>query len=110
MIIKELETLIHAVKIYSQDIGIEFGIEKCAMLVMKSSKQHMIDGMELPITTKLECPEKMKPTNTWVSWRLTPSNKCKRKTRFKKNISGELDKTLQQKSHQRNKYLGCTPR
>ena len=28
---KELETLIHAVRIYSQDIGMEFGIEKCAM-------------------------------------------------------------------------------
>ena len=35
---KELETLIHAVRIYSQYIGIEFGIEKCTMLVMKSSK------------------------------------------------------------------------
>ena len=35
---KELETLIHAVGIYSQDIGIEFGIEKCAMLAMKSGK------------------------------------------------------------------------
>ena len=28
---KELETLIQAVRIYSQDIGMEFGIEKCAM-------------------------------------------------------------------------------
>ena len=27
---KELETLIHAVRIYSQDIGMEFGIEKCS--------------------------------------------------------------------------------
>ena len=35
---KKLETLIHAVRIYSQDIGMEFGIEKCAMLVMKSGK------------------------------------------------------------------------
>ena len=26
----------------------EFGIEKCAMLVMKSSKQHLTDRMELP--------------------------------------------------------------
>ena len=34
---KELETLIHAVRIYSQDIGMEFGIEKSDMLVMKSS-------------------------------------------------------------------------
>ena len=45
---KELKTLIHAVRIYSQDIGMEFGIEKCAMLVMKSGKRHMTDGMELP--------------------------------------------------------------
>ena len=44
---KEVETLIHAVRIYSQDIGMEFAIEKCAMLVMKSGKQHMTDGMEL---------------------------------------------------------------
>ena len=34
---KELETLIHAVRIYSEDIGVEFGMEKCAMLVMKST-------------------------------------------------------------------------
>ena len=38
---KELETLIHTVRIYSQDIGIEFGIENGAMLVMKSSKRHL---------------------------------------------------------------------
>ena len=25
----------------------EFGIEKCVMLVMKRSKRHMTDGMEL---------------------------------------------------------------
>ena len=45
---KELETLIHPNRIYSQDIGMQFGIEKCAMLVMKSGKQHMTDGIELP--------------------------------------------------------------
>ena len=32
---KELETLIHTVGIYSQDIGMEYGIEKCALLIMK---------------------------------------------------------------------------
>ena len=50
---KELETLIHAVRIYNQDIGMEFGIEKCAMLVVKSGKQHLIDGMELPNQDKI---------------------------------------------------------
>ena len=42
---KNLETLIHAVRIYSQDIGIEFSIEKCAMLVRKTGKRHITDGM-----------------------------------------------------------------
>ena len=50
---KELETLIHAVRIYSQDIGMEFGIEKCTMLVMKSGKQNLTDGMELPNQDKI---------------------------------------------------------
>ena len=44
---KELETLIHTVRIYSQDIRMEFGIEKCALLVMKSGKRHLTDGIEL---------------------------------------------------------------
>ena len=50
---KELETIIHAVRIYSQDIGMEFGIEKYAMLVMKSGKRHLTDGMELPSQDKI---------------------------------------------------------
>ena len=32
---KELETLEQTIEIYRQDIGIEFGIKKCAMLIMK---------------------------------------------------------------------------
>ena len=35
---KELETLIHTIRIYSQNMGMELGIEKCALLVRKSSK------------------------------------------------------------------------
>ena len=50
---KELETLIHAVRIYSQDIGMEFSIGKCAILVMKSGKQYINDGMELPNQDKI---------------------------------------------------------
>ena len=61
---KELETRIHTVRIYSQDIGMEFGIEKCALLVMKSGKQHLIDGIELQIKTRSERSQKTRPTNT----------------------------------------------
>ena len=45
---KELETLIHNVRIYSQDIRMEFRMEKYAMLIRKSGKGHTTDGMEQP--------------------------------------------------------------
>ena len=34
-------------KICIQDIGMEFDIEKCAMQIMKSGKQHMTEEIEL---------------------------------------------------------------
>ena len=37
---KDLEALIDAVRIYNQDIGMGFSIEKYAMIVMKSGKWH----------------------------------------------------------------------
>ena len=36
---KELETLIQTIRIYSQEIGMEFGIQKCAMLKAESNKR-----------------------------------------------------------------------
>ena len=35
---KDLESLVQAIRIYSQDIGMEFSIEKCTMLTMKNGK------------------------------------------------------------------------
>ena len=51
---KELEILMHTVRIYSRDIGMEFGIEKCTMLAMKSGKQQLTDGMEEPNQDKIK--------------------------------------------------------
>ena len=45
---KKLETLIQVMRIYSQDIGMEFGVEKCVMLIMKRRKRHMTYGIDLP--------------------------------------------------------------
>ena len=50
---KELETLIQTVRIYSQYIGMEFGIEKRTMLVVKSNKPHMLEGVEQPNEYKI---------------------------------------------------------
>ena len=44
----KLETLTQTIKIYIQDIGMEFSIEKCAMLIMIKSKRETKSGIELP--------------------------------------------------------------
>ena len=44
---KECETLIHIYKIYSDDIEVEFCMEECAMLIMKSGKRELTEEREL---------------------------------------------------------------
>merc|ERR1712080_4637 len=45
---KQVNTLVQTVRIFSTDIGMEFGISKCAVLVMKRGKMSNCDGIELP--------------------------------------------------------------
>ena len=45
---KGLDSLVQTVRVLSKDIGMEFGIEKCTMLVMKKGKIVKSVGIELP--------------------------------------------------------------
>ena len=45
----ELYSLAEATRIYSQNIGMEYGISKCAMLEMKCDKVVASNGLELPM-------------------------------------------------------------
>ena len=45
---KGLDTLVQTVRVFSEDIGIDFGIEKCAMLVMEKGKTVKSVGIEFP--------------------------------------------------------------
>ena len=111
----ELEALIHAVRIYSRDIGMEFGREKCAMLLMKSGKRHLTDGMERPNQDKITM---LAENGMYTYLGILEADTIKQvemKNKIKKNISQEnskiiRNKTLLPKSFQRNKYLGSTPR
>ena len=103
---KEQETLINTVGIYSQDIRMEFGIEKCAMLVMRSSKPNLMDGTELPNQDKIRRLGGILEADT--------IKQVEMKWKFQKDISGELEsysrQNCKQKPYQRNKYLGCNLR
>ena len=45
---KGLDSLVQTVHVFSEDIGMEFGIEKCATLVMEKGKIVKSVGIELP--------------------------------------------------------------
>ena len=45
---KSIESLIQTVRVFSNDIGMEFGVEKCAVLTMKKGKMANSDGIALP--------------------------------------------------------------
>ena len=110
---KELETLIHTVRIYSRDIGMEFGIfgiEKCAMLVMKSGKRQRTDGMELPNKDKKKTLAENETYKYLGILEVDTIKQAEMKEKIQKNKKTTQDKTIKQKSYQRNKYLGCTSR
>ena len=45
---KELDSLVQTIRIFSKGIGMEFGIEKCAMLVFEKGKIVKSVGIALP--------------------------------------------------------------
>ena len=45
--LEELDSLMPTVRIYSNDIGMEFGVEKCAMIEMKRWKIIYSEGIQL---------------------------------------------------------------
>ena len=121
---KEQQIRKHIVIIYNHDIGMEVGIEKCAMLIKKKGRKGTTEGIKLlnqdSIRTlwkienylgrrvDMQLYKETRPNQ--LSWntesRHHQANRNKRKT--KKRVPQKLRKvsqnqSLQQKSHQRNK-------
>ena len=104
---RELATRIPTVRIYSQDVGMESSSEKCTILITKSGKRHMTEGIEIPNREK---NQKRNQTNTWECWKLTPSNRWIWKEKIKKEYLRKTRKLLEHEPNQRDKYLDSFPR
>ena len=104
---KELETRINTVRIYSRDIGMKFDIEKCSMLVMKSGKQQLTDGMELPNQDNIKT---LAENETYKYLGILEADTIKKsgneRQNSKRNISVELKKLLETKLNSRNLIKG----
>ena len=110
---KELETLIQTIRIYTQDIGIEFIFEKCAMQIMKSKKRETMEGIELPDQERIRIlGEKkiykcLKILETEIKLN---SQKLKKKKVNKKRVPRKNEKKfLETKFCTWNKNLGSSP-
>ena len=57
----------------------EFSIEKCAMLIMRSEKLQMTEEKNYQTKKKSERSEKRKLTSTYEHWKRTPSSGDERK-------------------------------
>ena len=42
----KIRNLVQTIRIFSQDIGLKFGIEKCIMLIMKNGKGKTMKGIK----------------------------------------------------------------
>ena len=100
---KELETLIQTVRIYSQDIGMEFGIEKCTLLVTKSGKRHMTEGVELPNQEKIRTLGE-KETNKYL--KILESDTTKQAEMKEKNLKKSISE--EQESYSRQNSIART--
>ena len=49
----EIKGLVSTVELFHQDIGIEFGIKKCGVIIMNREKVKSTDGIELPSDEKI---------------------------------------------------------
>ena len=91
---KELETLIQTVRIYSHDIGMEFGIEKYDMFVMKSGKRHMTEGFKLPNQVVIRTLGEKETYKYLGILEADTRKQVEMKEKLKRSISGEPENSI----------------
>ena len=99
---KGLETLIHAVRIYSQDIGMAFGREKSVTLVMKSGKRHITDEMELQKQDKIRTPGEEETYKYFGILEADTMKQVEMKNKIRKKYLRRTRKLLETKPNSRN--------
>ena len=93
---KELETLIHTIRIYSQDIGMEFGIEKYALRVMKTTSNWRNRTTKSRQDQNTRRKRDLQILRNLAGWQNQTSGNERKKS--KKYITGELENYSKQNS------------
>ena len=68
----KIKGLLSTVEIFSQDIGMEFGIKKCGVIIINRGKVQSTDEIKLPSDEKIrEIEEPSSSINTYGDWSRT---------------------------------------
>ena len=78
------KTLMQVVRIYSDDMRMEFSVEKCTMLIMKCGKRQKTEGIELPNQKNFRRFEEKETYKYWAHWKQTWSYKWWSKKKIQK--------------------------
>ena len=92
-----MDSLVQTTRIFSEDVGMEFGIEKCAMLVMEKGKIVKSVGIEFPngkVTKSLQDGENCKYLGILEADKFLEENM---KLNVSKEYIGTLRKVLKSK-------------
>ena len=106
---KELGSLVQAIRIFSKDVELEFGIEKCAMLMIKKGKIVKSVGIELSdgkVIKSVQEGESYKYHGILEAERFLGEDM---KLKISKEYFTKLKKVLKSKFSSRSQCLGSVP-
>ena len=108
---EELKTLLQTIRIYSWHIGIGFIIERSAMLIRKSVKRQITEGIELPNQERIRTLGEKENYKYWGILEVdTITTREDEKKKIKKKDCRRTRKFLEtkrsKKTHQRNLTAG----
>ena len=95
---KELKNLIQAIRICSQHIGMEFSIEKCAMLLLKSGKIETMEGTEIPNQERIRTLREPVYRNRIWYWKMCLADNAKWQKERNCQVRKELGVLLKKKT------------
>ena len=91
-----------------KDIGMEFGIERCAMRIMKTGKRQITEGIELPNQERISGLEE-KENYKFLGIQNTNTKPAKMKEKMRKEYLRRTRKPLETKVYSRILIKGSSP-
>ena len=105
----EIKGLMSTVEVFSQDIGMEFGIKKCGVIIMNRGKVKSTDGIELPSGEKIREIEEGGYKYLWIL-EYDRVKEQEMKGKFRKEYFRRTKLILKSKLNGRNKIMALHTR